>query len=101
MRKPFDVFHPYNLGNEKYKLTIRINSQFTSLYNAGDISGRAVKIALDVGQGRIEMIPNKANQLGLWVKGRPADIVFERVPPELRIIDINHIDKILVEVNFM
>jgi hypothetical protein len=98
-KKVFDTQHPYNLGNYKYKATIRINSQFVSLYNAVDIEGRIVRIPVNMGN-RVELIPNQSNQIGIWRKGRPADITYEGVPKELKIINVDHIDWIKLDVNF-
>jgi hypothetical protein len=51
-----------------------------------------------VGPNKLQWIPN-GNKIGIWTKGRPANIEFERIPPELKIVDIDHIQKILIDIN--
>lgn len=98
MKNEWDSLDPFNLGNERYRVWVTIRDEFVGIVGAQGIGGRIVKIPLIVGPNKLQWIPN-GNKIGIWTKGRPANIEFERIPPELKIVDIDHIQKILIDIN--
>jgi hypothetical protein len=97
-RNNFEVTDPYNLENESYAVYITIRDPFVNIVGAKGIKGRVVKIKLITGPDEVKWIPN-GNSIGIWTKGRPADIEFIQVPQEFKMIDLAHIEKILIDVH--
>lgn len=97
-RDDFDVFDPFNLGNELYTVYVTIREPYVNIVGARGIKGRIVKIKLTTGPDLEQWIPT-GNKIGIWTKGRPANIEFNQIPAELKMVDINHIEKILIDVN--
>jgi hypothetical protein len=95
-----DPFDPFNLGNERYYLWVDISNQFVNIVGAGVVRGRAVRIKIKNGPDSAQWYPTGL-KLGIWTKGQPADIEYDQIPPELKVIDIRHIASIKVDVNQM
>jgi hypothetical protein len=94
----FDMYDPFNLGFEHFTVYVTIGDPFVGIVGAKVIRGRVVKIKMMVGPDRIQWIPN-GGKIGIWTKGRPADVEYEQIPKELRIVDIRHVEKIEVTVH--
>lgn len=94
----YDTLDPFSLANERYRVWITIDDRFVSIVGAQTIRGRAVKIKLQTGPDKVEVIPSNS-KIGIWTKGRPADIVYDSLPGELKLIDIRHIQSIRIDVD--
>lgn len=97
-QKRFDTTHPYNLGNSLFTLRVRILHPYVKQVGAVEVWGKAVRIRMQTPRG-VELIPNRTNQIGIWRKGSPPDVVFEGMPHELKIIELSKIEWIMVEVS--